>query len=373
MPIVKSITNIIIFLLFLFHNKQLLAQECNNKPNISVGILENNFIDYSYYIYYALGKYSSENKIQYKIEKVENNPDKFDIIFGEYRDLVNLSMRNVSLPATISDFYNENEIRVTNNLLPLDLDTFIILSQDEVKKINLEDFSNYYSNSKYTFGMSFKINYNILNLIKYNLEEKRIDPLNHSFESNLKLFSSTFKNSNKGLIDSSYPEVYNSYKNKENIFTLFNDGILLYKNIKYKSFQLFPKSKFFWDNENGIFKRREILKPYSYYGLSAYINNMGNIGFVCYMLNKEIREKGFRDFNIQLSPLSIKDTYTIEKNISTDYLEILNKKNKFIQTETIIDRHMDEKIRKIIFNKIKYKDLFDFNNYLNWINLINKL
>lgn len=362
---IKRIRNLIISLLIIFYNKQITAQECNIKPVISVGILENNFIDYTYYIYYALGKYSLENNVEYKVEKVKNNPEKFDVIFGEYRDLVKLSLRNISLPNILTDFYNKNEIEVTNNLLPLDLDTFIILSLDESKKFNLEDFSNYYSNLQYTLGMSFKIDHNVLNLINYELEDKRIDLNSHTFESNLKSFTRVFKNSNRSLINSNYLEVYNSYKNKENIFTLFNDGILLYKNIEYNSFQLFPKSKYFWNDEKGIFKKRDILKPYSFYGLSAYINNTENIGFICYMIDKDIREKGFREFNIQLSPFSIKDTYSIEKKISSDYREILNKKNKYIQTQSHIDRQIEEKIKKLIFNKIKYEDLFDFDNYLN--------
>ena len=53
------------------------------------------------------------------------------------------------------------------NIFPLDLDTFILLSQDDYEKLNFEEFSELYNPIKYTLGMSFKTEEDIINLILY--------------------------------------------------------------------------------------------------------------------------------------------------------------------------------------------------------------
>lgn len=362
----RRISFFFISLIILFLGNLLYAEECSIRPKIKVGIIENDFIDYSYYIYYALGKYSLEYNVEFQLEKIENNTDTFDIIFGEYKNLSKLTTKEILLPKYISDFYGKNQIQINNNLLPLDLDTFIILSKEKHNSFNFEDFSNYFSPIKYSLGMSFRNERNIINLLKYNLEGEIINPKNLSFESNIISFSNIFKSLNKNLIESNYSELYSSYENNENIFTLFNDGILLYKNIEYESFQLFPKNKYKWDSKNGLFLNNNNIKPYSFYGLSAYINNFNNIGFACYMMNDEIRVKGFKDFNIQLSPLSNNDIYNLQNTISNEYEIILDNKNKFIQEGIDLENNItDKNIKNIIFGKYKYEDLYMFDNYLN--------
>ena len=364
----KKISIFFITLLILFLENISYADECSIRPKIKVGIVENNFIDYSYYIYYALDKYSLEYDVEFELENIENNPNNFDIIFGDYKDLSKLSIKEILLPKHVSDFYEKNQIKININLLPLDLDTFIILSKEKHKYLNFEDFSNYFSPLKYSLGMSFKNKKNIINILKYNLEEEIIDPRNLSFESNMIAFSNIFKSLNKNLIESNFSEIYSSYENNENIFTLFNDGILFYKNVEYKSFQLFPKSKYIWDQKNGIFLNNDNnnVKPYSFYGLSAYVNNINNIGFACYMMNDEIRVKGFTDFNIQLSPFSNNDTYKLQNMITKEYKRILDNKYKFIQKEIDLGSNIsNENIKNMIFSEFKFEDLYEFNNYLN--------
>ena len=59
--------------------------------NIRQLVKENSYIDYKYYLYYALGDYSLLNDIEFTISEVNQNANEFDIIFGEYRDLKKLA------------------------------------------------------------------------------------------------------------------------------------------------------------------------------------------------------------------------------------------------------------------------------------------
>jgi len=239
----NSIVSLIFFLLFIFQ-KNSLANECLIKKNLNIGLIENNYIDYKYYLYYALGEYSLINNLEFTISEVNKNANEFDIIFGEYKDLAKLSLNQTQIPDIVSNFYYDNEIEVVGNLFPLDLDTFILLSQDDHKKITFEEFSELYNPIKYTLGMSFVAKEDIIDLILYHLEQHSINLNSLSFELTADLFAKAYKNLNKNIINNNFLEVYNSYENSENDYTLFSDGILLNKNIYFKSFQLFPKSKY---------------------------------------------------------------------------------------------------------------------------------
>ena len=61
--------------------------------------------------------------------------------------------------------------------------------------------------------------------------------------------------SNKNILDTNFIEIYDSFENKENLFTLFNDGILLYKNLSNNHFRLFPQSEYIWDKNRGVYKK----------------------------------------------------------------------------------------------------------------------
>ncbi len=224
------------FLCLCIFQKNSFANECLIKKDLNIGLINNNYIDYKYYLYYALGEYSLKNNIEFTISEVNQNANEFDIIFGEFRDLAKFSLNQTQVPNKVLNFYNDNEVEVMGNIFPLDLDTFILLSQDNYEKLNFEEFSELYNPIKYTLGMSY------LNSL--------------SFELTADLFSKTYENLNKNIVNNNFLEVFNSYENSENVYTLFSDGILLYS-IKILNLEVF--SFFLRVNIFGI-TMREFLK-----------------------------------------------------------------------------------------------------------------
>ena len=365
----KFLTNskvfLIFFLLFIFQ-KNTIANECLIKKELNIGFIENNYIDYKYYLYYALGDYSLINDVEFTISEVNQNANEFDIIFGEFRDLAKLSLNQTKVPNKVFNFYNDNEVEVMGNIFPLDLDTFILLSQDDYEKLNFEEFSELYNPIKYTLGMSFKTEEDIINLILYHLEQPSINVNSLSFELTADLFSKTYQNLNKNIVNNNFLEVFNSYENSENVYTLFSDGILLNKNIEFRSFQLFPKSKYIWDNDEGVFVKNIDSKPLSFYGFSAYLNNSQGSGLLCYLIDEEVRLKAFRDFNIQLSPLSINEVRSIEDDLPDNYKKILENKNKNVLKPNYSSENKNyDLFSGLIFGKYKYEDILDNQDYLN--------
>ena len=354
------------FFSLLIFQKNSIANECLIKKDLNIGLIENNYIDYKYYLYYALGEYSLINDIEFTISEVNQNANEFDIIFGEFRDLAKLSLNQTQTPNKVLNFYNDNQVEVKENLFPLDLDTFILLSQDDYEKITFEEFSELYNPIKYTLGMSFKTKEDIINLILYHLEQSSIDFNSLSFELTSDLFSKTYENLNKNIVNNNFLEVFNSYENSENVYTLFSDGILLNKNIDFGSFQLFPKSKYIWDSEEGVFKESLESKPLSFYGFSAYLNNSQGSGLLCYLIDEEVRLKAFRDFNIQLSPLSINEIRSIEDNLPDDYKKILENKNKnILKPNYSLESKKYDLFTGLVFGKYKFDDIIVDQNYLN--------
>ena len=354
------------FLLLFIFQKNSIANECLIKNDLNIGLIENNYIDYKYYLYYALGEYSLINDITFTISEVNHNANEFDIIFGEFRDLAKLSLNQTQIPNKVLNFYNNNEIEIMENIFPLDLDTFILLSQDDYEKLTFEEFSELYNPIKYTLGMSFKTKEDIINLIIYHLEQPSINFNSLSFELTADLFSKTYENLNKNIVNNNFLEVFNSYENSENVYTLFSDGILLNKNIDFRSFQLFPKSKYIWDSEEGVFKESLESKPSSFYGFSAYLNNSQGSGLLCYLIDEEVRLKAFEDFNIQLSPLSINELRSIEDDLPDDYKTILENKNKnILKPNYSVENKNYDLFSGLIFGKYKYDDIIDNKDYLN--------
>ena len=356
----------LIFFLLLIFQKNSIANECLIKKELNIGFIENNYIDYKYYLYYALGEYSLINDVEFTISEVNQNANEFDIIFGEFKDLAKLSLNKTQIPNKVLNFYNDNEVEVMGNIFPLDLDTFILLSQDDYEKLNFEEFSELYNPIKYTLGMSFKTKEDIINLIIYHLEQPSINVNSLSFELTADLFSKTYQNLNKNIVNNNFLEVFNSYENSENVYTLFSDGILLNKNIEFRSFQLFPKSKYIWDNDDGVFKKSIDSKPLSFYGFSAYLNNSQSSGLLCYLIDEEVRLKAFRDFNIQLSPLSINEVRSIEDDLPDNYKKILENKNKnVLKPNYYLENKNYDLFSGLIFGKYKYDDIIDNQDYLN--------
>ena len=352
-------------LIFLI-SKNSFSNECLNKKELNIGIIDNDYIDYKYYLYYALGEYSSINKIQFTISEVEHNANEFDIIFGEFSDLEKLSLNQTIIPDKVLKFYIDNNVEIIGNLLPLDLDTFILLSRDDHEELTFEELSEVYNPVKYTLGMTFKTKEDIINLFTYHLGKPHINIDSLSFDLTANLFLKTYKNINKNILEDNFLKVYNSYENLENIHTLFNDGILLNKNINLKSFQLFPKSKYIWNEENGVYEENIEIKPYSFFGFSAYLNNTESSGFLCYLIDEEVRLKAFKDFNIQLSPLSIHEVRKIKNELPDKYIKILEKKNKNIFKPNYSSENKNyELLLGLILGKEKISNIYEYQDYLN--------
>ena len=359
-PILK-----IFFLLIFFFSKSIWAsEECSIENNLRVGLINNNFIDYQYYLYYELGNYAQVNNLEFELDIVDKNIDEFDIIFGEFEQLKNLSIQEILLPNQIKKFYKDNGLEINQNILPLDLDTLIVLSNEDYSLKNLEEFSNIYSPIKYSFGMNFNNNEDLSRLINFSNHQKTIKLESNTVESTLSSLNKLYKNTNKNILDANFIELYNSYENKENLFTLFSDGILLYKNLQKFNFNLFPQNNFIWNDDLGIFSNSSIPIPYSYYGFSAYINNINHIGVLCHFTKEEVRDHTFQNFNLQIGPISMNELKNFD-NLPNGYEEIVNLKNKnIIDIDQNLLSRIDS-IRKIIFGNLKYSDLIESNKYLN--------
>ena len=354
----------LVFFLLLYSYSN--AQECESTSTLRVGLLDDSFIDYRHYLYYELGNYALSKSIDFEFEYVDNNIDQFDLIFGEYNKLQKLSLSNLDLPEAINEFYSSNGIVVSNNLLPLDLDTYILSSQ--IKGIdvnNFEDLANYFDPIRYTLGASLltpKINTEI---IDFSLDNNTYDISNQNYERVLNLFNRSYPNINKNILSSNFIEIINSYENKENVFTLFSDGIILHKDFEYSSYQLFSQSNYQWDDKEGVYKDRLKTVPYSYYGFSAYINNSKQIGFICHLTKAEVRVNTFKSFNISISPLSEMEIANIE-GVDENYLQILKSKNTNIRKPKYEWFNENYDLNKnIIFGNIVFRDLINTDNYLN--------
>ena len=354
-----------LFILF-FIIKTLSGNECESNSPLKIGLIENDYINYEYYLYYELGNFAVDKNLEFEIQKVENNVNEFDIIFGEYYDLIRLSQNKVNYPTSIKNYYSENNIELSNNIFPLDLDTFILVSKNIEKKINnLEDLSKYYDPIRYTLGINFKLQNEVSKIIAYNTGYTDFNLEIIENEMLLNLFEKAYKNLNKNILSSDFLETYNSYENGENVYTLFNDGILLNKNFKYQTYQLFPQSKYKWNRDEGIFLEKSETVPYSYYGFSAYLNNTNEFGFLCHLIKDDVRNNSFKNFNIALSPLSANEVKGYE-GLPEGYIEILNSKNQNILN--INYKNFSQKyelLKSIIFGNHSYQKSIETNDYLN--------
>ena len=364
-PSLLIILKFLLLFLFFYSKPIAASDECIGEKNLKIGIMNNDYIDYRYYLYYELGNYAQENSINFELNIVDKNVDDFDIIFGEYNDLKNFSTTEILLPDKIKKFYEDNGLDIKNNILPLDLDTLIILSNESYSLKNLEELSNFYSPIKYTFAMSFNNNDELSKLIQLSSHQDTLKLESHTIESTLSLYNKIYNNSNKNILDANYDELYNSYESKENLFTLFSDGVMLYKNLENSYFNLFPQNKFIWNENLGVFSEISNSIPYSYYGFSAYINNTNQIGLICHFTKDEVRKNTFKNFNLQISPFSMSELRNFE-NLPIGYEKIIELKNKYIIE---IDQNLSSQInlvRDIIYEKQNYRDLIKSDIYLNY-------
>ena len=69
-------SKIIFFSLFLFSKTIFASEECSNEKNLKIGLINNDYIDYQYYLYYELGNYVKENNIDFELAFIDQNIDK---------------------------------------------------------------------------------------------------------------------------------------------------------------------------------------------------------------------------------------------------------------------------------------------------------
>ena len=170
----------IIFITFITANL-LLAEEKNCpsiKDNISAHLISDGFYNYQEFLHYSLGKFSTDNQKNYNLN-VANELDLIgigsDIIFGEYNELKKIisSEKKLITPDYIKEFYIGNKIKNSeenNNLYPLDLDTYILVSNNKIKNItHEEDIFNSIDPNKYTLSQSFYSENETINFLNYLL------------------------------------------------------------------------------------------------------------------------------------------------------------------------------------------------------------
>ena len=230
--------------------------------------------------------------------------------------------------------------------MPLDLETFILVTKDNKENIEtLDDLSIFFEPHRYTLGMSFEPKNNLAKFLNYNNNGKSTNYDDISYELTLKLLSDISKNLNKNLLSSNFLEIYNSFEMNENVYLLFNDGVILNKSFSDKSFQLFPQKFYQWDQEKGVFSETDKTIPYSYFGFSAYINNQNNFGFICHLIDPNVRKNTFRNFNISIGPLSHFEV----KSLKIYQMDILN--------------YLKIKINIVEINEIKFSENFNLIKY----------
>ena len=360
-----KILKLIFLILFFSVNNLIASEECKVSSDLKIGMINNDFIDYRYYIYYELDKYSLSENINFELGFVQNNIDEFDIIFGEWEDLHNLSLIDTTYPEPINNFYIENGLEIKKNILPLDLDTFLILGTQNDPISSLDKLISFYNPNRYTIGMSLFGDHNLIKLLSFTNQTEFININPQTLDSTLMTFRKLYKNANKHILNKNFIELYNSYENRENVFTLFSDGIILYKNLKYNHFEPFPQNKFLWNDDQGIFIENNIHNPFSFFGLSAYINNINQIGFLCHLVKEEVRINSFQNFNLQISPLSENEIKSLS-NIPQKYLEILKYKNENIfKLNTFSKNYKVNLLKDIIAGKKNVIEINSTKDYLN--------
>lgn len=339
------------------------TSSCEKHKIINIGLVENSYIDYKTYLHYFIGKYSLNiENFEYEISNISEENGNFDFIFGEYNDLKQFELSELKLPENIKNFYDNNEINIDKNLLPLDLDSYILLSKENIKLNNLEELANLSSRFKYTIGFSLMDKRNIHVIWNSIIEQKDFIKSDMHAESGAINLKKIVKNSNKNILENDLLGVYDSYIENENIYTLFSDAILLYKNVDYKHFLSFPKSNYKWDNNLGIYTSQKNYNPTSFFGFSVIVNKPNKLGFICFLTQEEIREQTFRDFNVEIGPLSLNELKKIEENLNPAHLELLENKNKSINKTKIKDY---ENLINFILNDYELKNLIKDRNYIN--------
>ncbi|MDA9162819.1 hypothetical protein N9O29_01100 [Alphaproteobacteria bacterium] len=353
---------VIFIFVTIFINKSIAEEICpKNEQDISVHLITDGYYNYEDYLHYSLGKFSSLNNNKYNLnvsKELNLGSINSDVIFGEFHELQKIINKESKLatPEYIQNFYQKNNIKDShqnNNLYPLDLDTYILVSKEKFNNVeNEEDIYNFFDQSKYTLSQSFYSKSETINFMSFLLMDNVMNFENPFFESILFNQKSKYSLLNKNTFLGSYEEVIDSFHNNENLFTVLPDGFAYHENINFINY---PNSEKIWDKEIGKFKSNDLKNMTSFYGFSALVNKESGFNFLCYLTTSDSRKIIMKNFNLGISPLTINDLSDIDK-ISSKYKELLKLKSQNIRNlnkENITknDEDFHKNIIKFIINQ----------------------
>jgi len=346
----------------IFINNSMAEETCpKNEQDISVHLITDGYYNYEDYLHYSLGKFSSLNNNKYNLnisKEFDLGAINGDVIFGEFYELQKIidKENSITTPKYIEDFYQRNNIKNSeknNNLYPLDLDTYILVSKEKINNIkNEEDIYNFFDQSKYTLSQSFYSKSETIKFMSFLLMDNEMNFKNPFFESILFNQKSKYSLLNKNTFLGSYEEVIDSFNNNENLFTVLPDGFAYHENINFINY---PNSEKIWDKEIGKFESNDIENITSFYGFSALVNKESAFNFLCYLTTSDSRKVIMKDFNLGISPFTVNDVSDIDK-ISSQYKEILKLKSQNIknldkENTSAYDEDFHKDIIKFIINQ----------------------
>ncbi len=363
----KLLTKYLIVLSFPIN---LLFAESNcesSKKNLNAILISDDFYDYKNYLHYSLGNYTNKNNTLYNLtskDEISISDFDSDLIFGEYLNLKNHKdkIKNTEVPPYIKEFYKKNNIKFDSdfsNIHPLDLDTFILVSQESFQNIKKEDdLYKFNDQFRYTLSQSFYSRIENIKFINYLFLNNSLDFSHPLFESILYKQNTKYSLLNKNTFLTKYNDLNLSFYNNENIFQVTTDGFAYAKNL---DFIQYPISGKIWENKEGKFtnKINKINYP-SFFGFSVIINTQEGHNFLCYLMKPEQRDLIINSFDIGISPLSLKDI-NIDKKVSSKYKELLEEKSIFIKSLNTNNQDiLNKSLHKKILNFIVKKDLSIF-------------
>lgn len=356
----------ILFFIILLISNNLFSQTCEYEEKLKIGLIENKYVDYKDLLQYEISKLSNIVEIEFNQNINKEEYSNYDLVFGEYWDLLDFPLSTIDLPNELQRFYDENKIKVINNLLPLDLDTFIIISNDKHDFKYLDEIANLNYSNKYTIGLSLLNEEKLLQLITYGMNNNSIDLNNIEIEYLLTIYKKLFKNMNKNILYSDYNSTIESFNNNENVYLILEDGSILNKILKNKEYSLFPITKYSFSDEKGRFIKNNQKIPYAFYGFSVYLNKQ-KYGLICQLLSKEVRFNTFENFDLNISPFSISEFEEFENLIPYGYDEILKYKNLNILDISKYKKNLikDNILNNYLLGKEDYSSQITISDYLN--------
>ena len=73
------------------------------------------------------------------------------------------------------------------------------------------------------------------------------------------------------------------------MYLLFFKTVSFFSENGIQEYQLMPQTIYKWNKSLGYFEEKNKNIPFSFFGFSVYINNNDNYGFICHLIDKEVR------------------------------------------------------------------------------------